>query len=491
MPYLASRYDLEVSRPSPGALPALARFVLRVFFRRVEVVGEERLPAAVGASGRRPLVLVANHVNGLVDPVLVLGALPLRPRFLAKSTLWKIPILAQILTAAHAIPVYRRQDAPSVTAAPPGAAAGAASPADMSRNDETFARCHEALAQGGSIALFPEGTSHNEPALQPLKTGAARIVLEAEARLGPLGTRIVPVGLTFDERGRFRSRALVRVGEPIDPAPEISIYKDDPIAAGRALTARIDQALHRVTLNYTSWDEARLIARAADLFARPGLLLPHGRTLAATFDLHRAFLEGYGEMKARCPEEVAAAAQVVQDYDRLLTAFHLRDDQVAAAYPVSPVARFVGKTLFRLLVYLPVAIVGTILNLLPYQIVRAIAGRSKDGDQKATLKVFPALAIYPFCWLAEALAVGYGWGGKAGILTFLLCLPTGYVAMLFDERRERFVREARAYLVLRTRGRAAAELREKREAVYRGVTGLVEAYQGREGVPGSGSNASL
>jgi hypothetical protein len=289
------------------------------------------------------------------------------------------------------------------------------------------------------------------------------------------------VGLTFDERGRFRSRALVRVGEPLDPASELSIYKEDPIAASRALTARIDRALHQVTLNYSSWDESRLIARAADLFARPGLELPHGRTLAATFDLHRAFLEGYEEMKARCPEEVAAAAQAVQAYDRLLTAFHLRDDQVAAAYPVSPVARFVGRTLLRLLVYLPLAAVGTLLNLLPYQIVRAIAGRSKDGDQKATLKVFPGLALYPACWLAEAVAVGYGWGWRAGLLTFLLGLPTGYVAMLFDERRERFQREARAYLVLRTSGRAAAELREKRAAVYRGVTALVEAYRQPEG----------
>jgi hypothetical protein len=254
------------------------------------------------------------------------------------------------------------------------------------------------------------------------------------------------------------------------------------MAAGRALTARIDRALHGVTLNYPSWDEARLIARAADLFARPGLELPHGRTLAETFNLHRAFLEGYQEMKARCPEEVAAAARAVQDYDRILRAFHLRDDQVAAAYPVSPVARFVGRTLFRLLVYLPLAAVGTLLNLIPYQLVRAIANRSKDGDQKATLKVFPGLALYPASWLAEAFAVGHWWGGKAGVLTFLLGLPTGYVAMLFDERRERFTREARAYLVLRTRKRAAAELREKREAVYQGVTKLAEAYQRPAGV---------
>ena len=70
------------------------------------------------------------------------------------------------------------------------------------------------------MALFPEGHSHNEPRRLPLKTGAARIALETEARHGPLGLKIVPVGLTYDEKGKFRSRVLVRVGDPIDPAPE-------------------------------------------------------------------------------------------------------------------------------------------------------------------------------------------------------------------------------------------------------------------------------
>src|ERR1041384_4770224 len=65
---------------------------------------------------------------------------------------------------------------------------------------------------GGSLALVPEGKSHSDPALQPLKTGAARIVLEAERKLPGLGVRIVPVGLLFDRKGKFRSRALVQVG---------------------------------------------------------------------------------------------------------------------------------------------------------------------------------------------------------------------------------------------------------------------------------------
>ncbi|PYQ57876.1 MAG: acyltransferase, partial [Acidobacteria bacterium] len=196
-------------RGSDRLFRALARLVLKAFFREVEAVGAERIPL------HRPLVLVANHVNGLIDPILLMGPLPVIPRFLAKSTLWKNPLVRPFLDLAGAIPVYRRQD----------------EGADPAKNAETFSRSHELLARGGALALFPEGTSHSDPALKPLKTGAARIVLEAERRFPGIGTRIIPVGLLFDAKQTFRSRALVQVGEPLDPAPEIALDAQDPIAA--------------------------------------------------------------------------------------------------------------------------------------------------------------------------------------------------------------------------------------------------------------------
>lgn len=81
--------------PADRFVRALVRTVQRAFFREVEVVGAERLPMD------RPLVLVTNHVNSLVDPLLVLGSLPVTPRFLATSMLWKNPILRFFLGIAR------------------------------------------------------------------------------------------------------------------------------------------------------------------------------------------------------------------------------------------------------------------------------------------------------------------------------------------------------------------------------------------------------
>lgn len=204
------------------ALGFLCRLVLGVFFREVRVEGAERIPRGV------PLVPIANHVNNLVDPMLVLAFLGLRPRFLAKHTLWGHPVVAPLLILAGALPVYRRQDAVGARAA---------------GNLATFGRCSETLAVGATIALFPEGKSHNHPTTLPLKTGAARIALGAENAYGPLGLRILPVGLVYDAKGTFLSRVRVVVGEPIDPWNQVALYREDPHRAVRDLTRRMATAL--------------------------------------------------------------------------------------------------------------------------------------------------------------------------------------------------------------------------------------------------------
>jgi glycerol-3-phosphate O-acyltransferase/dihydroxyacetone phosphate acyltransferase len=451
--------------PADRFIRALVRTVIRAFFREVEVVGADRLPLD------RPLVLVANHINSLVDPILVLGPLPVTPRFLATSQLWKNPILRFFLGLAQVIPVYRKQD----------------DGGDTSRNAETFARCHEVLRDGGVIALFPEGISHNHPGLQPLKTGAARIVLEAEEKFPGLGVRIVPVGLFFDARGRFRSRALVEAGEPLDPAPELALYQKDAPGAVRALTARIDEALQDVTVNYATWEDARLVARAADLWAQERSGEPGEVHLARTAALERVFREGYEALRSHHPEQVKEVAEAVREYDRILRWFRLRDAQVASDYEPPRVARFVGWTLFHLFIHLPLAAVGTVLNWPTYRLVGFLANRiARFPDQVATWKVFVGLFLFPLTWIAEAVLAARWLGDRMppwlAVLLALAAGPlTGWAMVRFDERRRLFQREARAWFLLTWRRNLFAELRGRRQRVLRGVQVLAEVYRAGEG----------
>jgi hypothetical protein len=287
---------------------------------------------------------------------------------------------------------------------------------DTAKNLETFARCHEELARGGILAIFPEGVSHDEPQLQPLKTGAARILIEAERRLGPLGSRILPVGLLFEERGRFRSRALVVVGPPIDPAEEVELAARDEATAVRLLTERVAEALERVTLNYRSWEESRLVERGARILETEAQELPRERRLATEFDARRSLLDGLDALRESHPREVAAAVEAARGYDRLLRVSGLRDAQVIASYPLDRLLAALARIAATAAVTLPVALLGAILNVVPFVAVELISRRFDDEEnQVATYKVFPGILAYPTAWSLEALAAGWLWGGRFGL----------------------------------------------------------------------------
>jgi 1-acyl-sn-glycerol-3-phosphate acyltransferase len=229
------------------------RIAVAVFFRDVRVEERSRLRTARG-----PRLLVAHHVNSLVDPLLIYAFLPGPPRFLAKSTLWQHPVVAPLVILGDALPVYRHQDG-----------------VEVARNLDTFARAREILGEGGTVALFPEGRSHSEPRPLPLKTGAARIALSAtvDGRAG--GLRIIPIGVVYEDKGRFRSRVVLRVGEPIDPAPEAAMYASAGRAAVRTLTARIAAGLEEATPRAMTWppDEAPAPIRAARALLLPAAAL--------------------------------------------------------------------------------------------------------------------------------------------------------------------------------------------------------------------------
>jgi 1-acyl-sn-glycerol-3-phosphate acyltransferase len=210
--------------------------------------------AALGQIPDGPLLLAPNHPNGLLDGLVLLMAVQRRVAFLAKSTFFHNPLLAPLLHAFSAVPVYRPQDA--------------GKPAGQQRirirsNDETFAAARQLLASGGALAIFPEGTPNLGQELLPLKTGVARIALGAEAQAGwALGLRILPVGLWFEDQARARTAALVLAGRPLAVSELRAIYESDQATAVRALTERLREELVHTTARANR--AGRLLIRLRD-----------------------------------------------------------------------------------------------------------------------------------------------------------------------------------------------------------------------------------
>ena len=131
--------------PASPFVRLLARAACRLFYR----VDCASRPPEAGAA-----LLLPNHANALLDPAIIWATAGRDVRFLAKSTLFEGP-LRVLVAGSGAIAVYRKLD----------------QGVDISKNTETFAAVDAALADGDAICIFPEGVSHSEGRLVPLRTG--------------------------------------------------------------------------------------------------------------------------------------------------------------------------------------------------------------------------------------------------------------------------------------------------------------------------------
>ena len=227
----------------------MARLAVRLFFRRVEVEGRERVPVA------GPVLFVANHTNALVDPLVLLIGLRRPLTITAKRTLANNPLLAWPMSRLGVITFDRREDA-------------GPSPPDQRHNVNAMRRCREVLAAGGAVCIFPEGVSHSDPGLRPFKAGPARIALDflrKETGAGPL--RIVPVGLLYTRKDHPRSDVWLRFGEPLD----VGQWKTEhPDGDSESLTHELQRRVEEVALSFATRREAALVAWAAEIVATGG-----------------------------------------------------------------------------------------------------------------------------------------------------------------------------------------------------------------------------
>lgn len=348
------------------------RKVIRLYFREIERIGA---PPPADTRGR---VFVSNHHNALIDPVLVLTDTECEISPIAKSTLWDIPGLRWLLDRAGAVPIVRKKD-------------NATKSADD--NAATFEKIASHLAGGGNILIFPEGTSHSEPKLAPLRTGAARMLVAAEAKGGTAQT-FQAVALEFDARDDFRSRCLVLWG-PVRTLGEIEGAGEQRVAA---ITAQMDADLKELLVEGETHEQRRAIARVAEILANDA----GDGSLAGWNTIGRQVEAAEKALAAATPEVVTAVVDALDAYYRELTKLGLADAQLASARAAvrKPSSRWLKRAMLA-----PLAVPGFALYAIPYFIPRMVA-RSSDPDAVSTVKLGAALVVYPL-WMAGLVSLSF------------------------------------------------------------------------------------
>ncbi|KAI9358205.1 hypothetical protein BD770DRAFT_321197 [Pilaira anomala] len=215
-------------------LQYLSRLALWVYFRKIKIICRTPVPA------EGPLLIAANHSNMVLDPIVLIATFPhSRPcHFWALARFFRIPVVGQILKAAGVLPVDTKTHS----------------------NAKLFESTIQSLDQGAVVALFPEGTSYTAPNHLPFKDGISWASFEyltqlANRKDGPKTISIIPVGITYSTKNRWRSEAVVEYGDPIiQRVDDLEAFHNDPKSIVKNLTDRIAKGVERSTINSPDWD---------------------------------------------------------------------------------------------------------------------------------------------------------------------------------------------------------------------------------------------
>lgn len=367
---------------APGFWSQLARQtvrgLVRLYYPRFEVSNAERIPA----SG--PALFAANHPNSVLDPVVV-GISVKRPvRFLAKAPLFKVPVFGSVLRALGMLPAYRESDDPT----------------QVSKNAESLGAGADLLVKGEAFGIFPEGKTHDAPKVEMVRSGAARIAMQAVDQ-GAKGLKIVPLSINYEDKERFRTAVWVRVGEPIDADAWVQQHGGDTRHAMRALTRELERQLKELTVHFNEESWAGLLPDVERFFPPPADL---AQSPAAGIKLRKRIADGMNYFLATDkPRAKSAAAQMTKHREAIARLGLEMRSPLLNRRGLALFAHMLWEPIWLLVLLLP-ALAGTLHHFLPFTLVRLIAprvqtpGRTTVSFARLGLSV-PIYALwYGFIW---------------------------------------------------------------------------------------------
>ncbi|KAH3900195.1 bifunctional glycerol-3-phosphate/glycerone-phosphate O-acyltransferase GPT2 SCDLUD_003166 [Saccharomycodes ludwigii] len=309
-------------------------------------------------------------------------------------------------------------------------------------NSKVFQNVFNHLDSKGCIGIFPEGGSHDRPSLLPVKAGVSIMALGASAADPTMKVHVVPCGLNYFHRDKFRSRAVLEFGKPIvvDHDNWGTKYVANPYDTVSELLKILETALYSVTVNAPDFDTLMVIQTARRLLFRNTT-----DDISLNVEINRRLMKGYTKYKD--DERIIRLKEQVKEYNKELSQAGLKDYQIDIITELSAV-----QSLFKLVTRLAIlfimvalALPGSILfspiflTASIYSKKKALEGlkksvvKIKGTDLLATWKLVVALAMAPILYITySVLFIKFGPEsmkpfGSCSVLNFIFA----YIVLVF------------------------------------------------------------
>ena len=408
-----------MSTPSRSyrAVRWMAKEISETWFREHGAIETDNIPEEGG------VLFAAWHPGSLIDPLVMISTLPGQITFIAKHTLFKVPILGKVMKASGARPIYRSIDKKHIDG-------------DRKKgNQAVIDTVADILVDQGRCVIFPEGVSHLSSQPERVKTGPARMLLLAIRKARENGVPepvLVPVGLHYSDPNRFRERALVEVHSPMnipplpgeDGAPkpsekmisEFGIEEANDRAWVQYVTEDLGGELQRTSHGLDSWEDRKLLWRTR------GLVSVHrnrakGRSRKATFEeavlgarrMRAAWLylqETEPNRSNELRSKVELHAKIMQSYGLSEYELYDRNKRPGVFSMISAMIQFIWCWIWMLGLITWSALIG---SYPPYRIAGPIAAKSAENEPYAlgTKKIAVAFMLLPIWWIFVSFPIAW------------------------------------------------------------------------------------
>jgi 1-acyl-sn-glycerol-3-phosphate acyltransferase len=374
---------------------------LRLFYRRVYVTGLENI------AEEGPAIIMPNHNSSLMDAAL-LGILIKRPLyFFARGDVFVNSFVEKLLARFHMLPVHPHDGGRKT----------------LGDNNAAFSRAEKILLAGGLIIFFPEGVSHTDKQLKPLRKGVFRLAFNTVAQRNfEMNIPIIPAGVSYSNPFRWRSEVMVHLGAPMQLCDYVGSFQSNASATLLQLSKEGYLAMEEQVPNIKNAEWNALTTEAVEIVMNDFDYETSSWRQASRNRLNRE--KGVYDRIITLDElSRTELATRVRKYRQLLAEYGLNDASLSKkfSFRVTDLLLMLLSTLF-----FPA---GYLLNALPVLIAKRIAVTKVTRDDFFSWILVTTATVTYLLWYLLLVVVSLCLWWQVGLLLMVLMPALGLISL--------------------------------------------------------------